>query len=136
MAIALDMVAVTGKEISNLEILSTTSITPISIGTQELMGILLGTSAIFVFLVSAFLNFFRGHNKSIIWKVKENLTLALVTSSVYLETEEIVNNLYQKKIISSKKSIFDRKFMESLYCITVIVQCILSNILCSKPVFL
>ena len=55
---------------------------------QGTIGAVLCAVAIMIYLVSAYYNFFRSYSKSFIWKISENITLGLVTSSVYMETQE------------------------------------------------
>lgn len=81
---AADMV----QQQSEYEIRPARSVRPATFDGQDSIGAVLCAIAIIVFLASAFYNFFQSPSKSFLWKIRENLTLGLVTSSVYMETQE------------------------------------------------
>ena len=64
------------------------SIRPAAFNGETSLGGVLCAIAILIFLIAAFYNLFRSPSKSLVWKVRENITLGLVTSSVYMETQD------------------------------------------------
>ena len=76
------------EEKSGFETRAARSLRPASFDGKEVIAAILVSSGVLIFIITAYLNFFKAHTKNLIWKITETLTLALVTSSVYMETQE------------------------------------------------
>ena len=76
------------EEKSGFKTRAARSLRPASFDGKEIIAAILVSSGVLIFIITSYLNFFKAHTKNLIWKITETLTLALVTSSVYMETQE------------------------------------------------